>query len=46
MVESVGSLTILCQFLFIIVVSILPISEKVTMGIMLISVCGVRWDNT
>ena len=44
--ESVVSLTTLCQFLCMITVSYLPISEKgVTMGRMLVSVCGVRWNN-
>ena len=46
MVESVKSLAVLCQFLSIIAMSNLPMSEKgVTMGRMLVSVCGVRWDN-
>ena len=46
MVESVMSLTTLCQFLCIIALSSLPMSEKgVTMGRMLVSVCGVRWDD-
>ena len=40
------SLEILCQFFYIIAMSSLPMSEKgVTMGRMLVSVCGVRWDN-
>ena len=46
MVESVVSLAIWCQFLCIIAVSSLPMSEKgVTMGRMLFSVCDVCWDN-
>ena len=46
MVESVVSLAILCQFLCMIAVSYLSISEKgVTMGRMLVSVFGVRWNN-
>ena len=46
MVESVMSLTTLCQFLCIIALSSLPMSEKgVTMGRMLVSFCGVRWDD-
>ena len=46
MVESVMSLTTLCQFLCIIELSSLPMSEKgVTMRRMLLSVCGVRWDD-
>ena len=46
MVESVMSLTTLCQFLCIIALSSLPMSEKgVTIGRMLASVCGVRWDD-
>ena len=40
------SLEILCQFFYIIAMSSLPMSEKgATMGRMLVSVCGVRWDN-
>ena len=43
MVESVVSLAILCQFLCIIAVSNLLMSEKkVTMGKMLVSACGVN----
>ena len=46
MVESVVSLSTLCQLLCIIAVSSLPISERgVTMGIILVCVCGIRWDN-
>ena len=46
MVESVVSLSSLCQLLCIIAVSSLPISEKrVTMGIILVSVYGIPWDN-
>ena len=46
MVESVVPLAIWYQFLCMVAVSSLPMSEKgVTMGRMLISVCGVRWDN-
>ena len=45
MVESVVSLEALCQFLCMIAVSCLPMSEKgVTIGRMLVSVCGVSWD--
>ena len=43
MVESVVSL---CQFLYVIAMSSLPMSEKrITMGRMLVSVCDVCWDN-
>ena len=46
MVENVVSLAIWIQFLCIVAVNSLPMSEKgVTMGRMLASVCGVRWDN-
>ena len=46
MVESVVSLATMCQFLCMMAVSCLPMSEKgVIMGRMLVSVCGVRWDN-
>ena len=35
-----------CQFLCIFAVSSFPMSEKgVTKGKMLVSVCGVHWDN-
>ena len=45
MVGSVVSLATLCQFMCMMDVS-LPMSEKgVTMKRMLVSVCGVRWDN-
>ena len=41
------SLAILCQFLCIIAVSSFPMSDKgATMGRILVSVCGVRWDNS
>ena len=40
------SLGALCQFLCIIAVSSLQVSEEgVTMGRMLVSVCGTGWDN-
>ena len=40
------SLATLCQCLCIIAVSSLVMSEKgVTMWRILVSVCGVRWDN-
>ena len=46
MVESVVLLGTMCQFLCMMAVSCLPMSEKgVIMGRMLVSVCGVRWDN-
>ena len=45
-VESVVLLETICQFLCMMAVSCLPMSEKgVIMGRMLVSVCGVRWDN-
>ena len=44
--ESVVSLATMCQFLCMMAVSCLPMSEKgVIMGRMLVSVCRVRWDN-
>ena len=47
MVESGVSLTTFCQFLYMIAVSCLLMSEKgVTMGRKLVSVCGVRWHNS
>ena len=46
MVESVVSLAIVFQWLCIVAVNPLPMSEKeVTIGRMLVSVCGVGWDN-
>ena len=46
MVESVVSLKTVYQFLCMMAVSCLPVSEKgITMGRMLVSVCGIRWDN-
>ena len=40
------SLAIVCQFLCIIAVNSLPISEKgVIMWRIFVIVCGVRWDN-
>ena len=46
MVESVVSLATMCQFLCMMAVSCLPMSEKgVIMGRMLVSVYGVRWNN-
>ena len=46
MVESVVLLEIVCQYLCIVPVNTLPTSEKgVTLGRMLDSDCGVRWDN-
>ena len=40
------SLAIACQFLCIVTVNSLPISEKgVIMWIIFVTVCGVRWDN-
>ena len=45
-VESVASVAIWCQFLCIIDVSSLPMSENgVTMGRMFLSVCDVCWNN-
>ena len=44
--QTVVSLATLCQFLCMIVMSYLPMSEKgVTMGRMLVSVFDVCWDN-
>ena len=40
--ENVVSLAIVCQFLCIVAVNSLPMSEKVKMGRMLTSGCGVR----
>ena len=46
MVESVVSLATMCQFLCMMAVSCLPMSEKgFIMERMLVSVCSVRWDN-
>ena len=46
MVEGVVSSRTMCQFLCMMAVSCLPMSEKgVIMERMLVSVCGVRWDN-
>ena len=46
MVEGVVSSTTMCQFLCMMAVSCLPMSEKgVIMERMLVSVCGGRWDN-
>ena len=46
MVESVVLLATMCQFLCMMAVSCLPMSEKgVIMGRMLVSVYGVHWDN-
>ena len=46
MAESVVLMATLCQFLCIIAVSSLLMSEKgVSMGGMLVSACGARWDN-
>ena len=46
MVESVVSLATMCQFLCMMAVSCLAVSEKgVIMGRILVSVCGVRLDN-
>ena len=40
------SLAIACQFLCIVTVNSLPISEKgVIMWIIFVTVCGARWDN-
>ena len=40
------SLAVVCQFLCIVAVNILPMSEKgVMMGRMFVTVCGVRWFN-
>ena len=47
MVESVVSLATMCQFLCMMAVSCLPMSEKgVIMGRMLVAICGFRWDNS
>ena len=46
MVENVVSLATMCQFMCMMAVNCLPMSEKgVIIGKMLVSVCGVRWDN-
>ena len=46
MMESVVSLATMCQFLCMMAVSCLTMSENgVMVGRMLVSVCGVRWDN-
>ena len=46
MVENVVSLAKMCQFLCMVAVNCLPMSEKgVIMGRMLVSACGIRWDN-
>ena len=46
MVESVVLLVTMCQFLCMMAVTCLPMSEKgVIMGRILASVCGVRWDS-
>ena len=46
MVEGVVSSATMCQFLCMMAVSCLPMSEKgVIMGRILVSICGVRWDN-
>ena len=46
MVESVVSLAIVFQFSCIVAVNPLSMSEKeVNIGRMLVSVCGVGWDN-
>ena len=40
------SLAIVCQFLCIVAVNSLPMSEKaVIMWRIFVTVCGVRWDN-
>ena len=45
-VESVMSLATVCQFLGIVAVNSLPMSEiEVTTGRMLVIVCGVFWDS-
>ena len=47
MVESVVLLLTMCQFLCMMAVACLPMSEKgVIMGRILASVCGVRWEST
>ena len=44
--KSVVSLATMCQFLCMMAVNCLPMSEKgVIMERMLVSVCGIRWDN-
>ena len=46
MVEGVVPSTTMCQFLCMMAVSCLPMSEEgVIMERMLVSVCRVRWDN-
>ena len=46
MVESGVSLATMCKFLCMMAVSCLPVSEKgVIIGRILISICGVYWDN-
>ena len=45
LVETMVSQAIMCQFLFVVVVNDLPMSEKrLTMG-KNVFLCGVRWDN-
>ena len=46
MLENVVSLATMCQFLFMMAVSCLPMSKRrVIMGRMLVFVCGVCLDN-
>ena len=46
MMENVVMLARMCQFLCMMAVSCLPMSEKgVIMGRMSVCICGVRWDN-
>ena len=43
--ESVVSLAPVCQFLCIVAVNSLPMSEKGVMDGVNVSYCGVCWDN-
>ena len=45
MVEIVVLFATMCQFLCMMAVSCLHMSEKRVMRRMLVSVCGVCWDN-
>ena len=46
MAQSVVLLATMCQFLCMMAVDCLSMSEKgVIMGRLLVSVCGVGWDN-
>ena len=46
MVESVASLAVICQCLWMVAANDLPLFEKgVMMGRMFVSLCVVHWDN-